>query len=96
MVSILALAEAYGFLWVAHNVSIDIFEGVDEHLGPLMSVCSMGELGSLGCIRHGCHANAVLLLTQAAQQVRHTIQRGGHKRGTAILCQLFPRGRGFP
>lgn len=77
MVSILALAESYGFLWVPHYVSIDIFEGVDEQLGPMLPVRPLGEFGSLGCVCHGCHANPVLLLTQATQQTGHTLQRGG-------------------
>lgn len=95
MVNMLALAEFYGFLWVAHNVCIDIFEGVDERLGPLVSVCSVGELCSLRRIRHGRHADAILLLTQAAQQAGHALHRGGHK-GAAILGQGFPKGRGWP
>lgn len=77
MVSILALAKSYGFRWVPHNVPIDIFEGVDEQLGPLLPVRSLGEFGSLGCVRHGRHTNPILLLAQAVQQAGHTLQRGG-------------------
>lgn len=70
MVSILALAESYGFIWVPHYVSVDMFEGVDEQLGPLLPVLSLGKFGSLSCVRHGRHANAdanaiaILLLAQ--------------------------------
>lgn len=73
----LALAESNGFRWVPHNVSIDVFEGVDEQLGPLLPVRSLGEFGSLGCVRHGRHANPILLLAQAVQKVGHALQRGG-------------------
>lgn len=77
MDSMLALAESQSFLWVSHYVSVDVFEGVDEQLGPLLPVRSLGHFGSLCCVRHGCHADPILLLVQAVQQVGHALQRGG-------------------
>lgn len=72
-----ALAESHGFRRVPHNVSIDVFEGVDEELGPLLPVPSLGMFGSLGCVGHGRNTNAILLLTQTTQQAGHALQRGG-------------------
>lgn len=91
----LALAKPKGFLRVSHYVSVDIFEGVDEELGPLLPVVSLAEFGSLGSVRHGCNAKPVLLLTQAVQQVGHTLQGGGNQWGAAFFGQWLPGGRGF-
>lgn len=95
MVSVLALAKPEGFFWVSHNVSIDIFERVDEQLSPLLPVLSLGEFGSLGCVHHGCYANPILLFTQTAQQVGHILQRGGDQWGVAVLGRCVPGGWGF-
>lgn len=73
------LAKPKGFLRVSHYVSVYIFKGVDEELGPLLPVFSLAEFGSLGSVCHGCNAKPVLLLAQAVQQDGHTLQGGGNQ-----------------